>query len=79
MLLFLHQVYDQMKARFTVDDYSHYIFTPRDLTKWVMGLLRSGMQYIFFSIYFGRFDSMALYQKKPYHGRHQTIFILGTF
>ncbi len=63
MLLFLHQVYDQMKARFTVDDYSHYIFTPRDLTKWVMGLLRSGMQYSSFSIYFGHF---FIFWEKPY-------------
>ena len=29
-----------MRQKFTVDDYSHYLFTPRDLTKWVMGLLR---------------------------------------
>ena len=29
-----------MKAKFTVDDYGHYLFTPRDLTKWVMSLLR---------------------------------------
>ena len=34
------QVYEQLKARFTVDDYSHYLFTPRDLTHWVLGLLR---------------------------------------
>ncbi len=34
------QVYDQLRAQFTVDDYGHYLFTPRDLTKWVMGLLR---------------------------------------
>ena len=30
----------QLRAHFTVDDYSHYLFTPRDLTKWVMSLLR---------------------------------------
>ena len=23
-----------------MDDYGHYLFTPRDLTKWVMSLLR---------------------------------------
>ena len=34
------QVYEQLKAKFTVDDYSHYLFTPRDLTNWVLGLLR---------------------------------------
>ena len=33
-------VYEQLKTRFTVDDYSHYLFTPRDLTHWVLGLLR---------------------------------------
>ncbi|XP_041357041.1 cytoplasmic dynein 2 heavy chain 1-like isoform X2 [Gigantopelta aegis] len=32
--------YEQMRQRFTIDDYSHYLFTPRDLTKWVMSLLR---------------------------------------
>lgn len=30
----------QTRAKFTVDDYSHYLFTPRDLTNWVLGLLR---------------------------------------
>lgn len=34
------QVYDQVRQKFTVDDYSHYLFTPRDLTKWVLGFLR---------------------------------------
>ena len=34
------QVYEQVKQTFTVDDYGHYVFTPRDLTRWVMGLLR---------------------------------------
>ncbi|KAK7096855.1 hypothetical protein V1264_003902 [Littorina saxatilis] len=34
------QFYEQMRAHFTVDDYSHYLFTPRDLTQWVMSLLR---------------------------------------
>lgn len=30
----------QLRAHFSVDDYSHYLFTPRDLTKWAMSLLR---------------------------------------
>lgn len=30
----------QVKSKFTVDDYPHYIFTPRDLTEWILGLLR---------------------------------------
>jgi dynein heavy chain 2 len=34
------QVYEQIRAKFTVDDYGHYLFTPRDLTKWVLSLLR---------------------------------------
>ena len=33
-------VYEQTKLKFLVDDYSHYLYTPRDLTKWVLGLLR---------------------------------------
>ena len=33
-------VYEQIKAKFTVDDHRHYLFTPRDLTSWVQGLLR---------------------------------------
>ncbi|KAM7436007.1 Cytoplasmic dynein 2 heavy chain 1 [Porites harrisoni] len=33
-------VYEQVRAKFTVDDYSHYLFTPRDLTNWILGLLR---------------------------------------
>ncbi|KAI0210442.1 Cytoplasmic dynein 2 heavy chain 1 [Lamellibrachia satsuma] len=34
------QVYNQLRAEFSVDDYSHYLFTPRDLTRWVLSLLR---------------------------------------
>lgn len=30
----------QVRDAFSVDDYSHYLFTPRDLTQWVLGLLR---------------------------------------
>ena len=36
----LVDLYDQIKSRFSVDDYRHYLFTPRDLTKLVTGLLR---------------------------------------
>ncbi|XP_041920571.1 cytoplasmic dynein 2 heavy chain 1 [Alosa sapidissima] len=36
----LVQVYEQVKAKFTVDDYSHYLFTPCILTQWVLSLLR---------------------------------------
>jgi len=34
------QLYEQIRAKFTVDQYSHYQFTPRDLTAWVVSLLR---------------------------------------
>lgn len=30
----------QVKAKFTVDDHSHYLFTPCVLTEWVLSLLR---------------------------------------
>ncbi|XP_028817493.1 cytoplasmic dynein 2 heavy chain 1 isoform X3 [Denticeps clupeoides] len=36
----LVQVYEQVKAKFTVDDYSHYLFTPCVLTQWVLSILR---------------------------------------
>mgnify|MGYP007091650622 CR=1 FL=1 len=29
-----------MRSKFTVDDYSHYLFTPRDLTNWALSFLR---------------------------------------
>jgi len=32
--------YDQVRASFSVDDRRHYLFTPRDLTSWVLGLMR---------------------------------------
>lgn len=34
------QMYEQLKEAFSVDDYGHYLFTPRDLTQWVLSLLR---------------------------------------
>ncbi|KAK3531386.1 hypothetical protein QTP70_018186, partial [Hemibagrus guttatus] len=36
----LVQIYEQVKAKFTVDDHSHYLFTPCVLTQWVLNLLR---------------------------------------
>jgi len=30
----------QIRNTFTTDDQSHYLFTPRDLTQWVIGLLQ---------------------------------------
>ncbi|KAF7666054.1 hypothetical protein LDENG_00118150 [Lucifuga dentata] len=36
----LVQLYEQAKAKFTVDDHSHYLFTPCILTEWVLSLLR---------------------------------------
>lgn len=34
------KLYEEVKGTFTVDDYSHYLFTPRDLTAWINALLR---------------------------------------
>lgn len=33
-------IYQQLKQTFSVDDQSHYLFTPRDLTEWCLGLIR---------------------------------------
>jgi dynein heavy chain 2 len=33
-------VYGQLRDRFSRDDYSHYLFSPRHLTEWALGLLR---------------------------------------
>ncbi|EFC42807.1 cytoplasmic dynein [Naegleria gruberi] len=32
-------LYDSVSKKFTVDEYAHYQFTPRDLTRWILGLL----------------------------------------
>ncbi|KAM4699205.1 cytoplasmic dynein 2 heavy chain 1 [Discoglossus pictus] len=34
------QVYEQVRAKFSVDDHSHYLFTPCILTQWILGLFR---------------------------------------
>ena len=34
----------QVRAKFTVDDYSHYFFTPCILTQWVLGLFRYDLE-----------------------------------
>ncbi len=33
-------VFQQVKKSFSVDDHSHYLFTPRQLTEWTLGLSR---------------------------------------
>ncbi|KAF4324411.1 hypothetical protein G195_002224 [Phytophthora kernoviae 00238/432] len=39
------EVYDTVKTKFTVDDQRHYLFTPRDLTKWVFSLVRYDLEH----------------------------------
>ncbi|XP_073414467.1 cytoplasmic dynein 2 heavy chain 1 isoform X2 [Dendrobates tinctorius] len=34
------QVYEQVRMKFSVDDHSHYLFTPCILTQWIFGLFR---------------------------------------
>ncbi|XP_073518216.1 cytoplasmic dynein 2 heavy chain 1 isoform X2 [Phyllobates terribilis] len=34
------QVYEQVRMKFSVDDHSHYLFTPCILTQWILGLFR---------------------------------------
>ena len=34
------ELYEQVTGKFSVDDHRHYLFTPRDLTAWVQGLMR---------------------------------------
>lgn len=36
----LVNVYEQVRSKFSIDDYGHYLFTPRDLTRWATGLMR---------------------------------------
>ncbi|CAK4090165.1 unnamed protein product [Aphanomyces euteiches] len=34
------ELYESIRSKFSVDDHRHYLFTPRDLTRWTFGLLR---------------------------------------
>lgn len=34
------RVYNEVRKTFTPVTHSHYLFTPRDLTKWTLGLMR---------------------------------------
>ncbi|CAD5120552.1 DgyrCDS9119 [Dimorphilus gyrociliatus] len=38
------ELYEKLKSTFSVDDYSHYSFTPRHLTAWLQGLHRYNLQ-----------------------------------
>ena len=37
-------IFQQAKTAFSVDDNNHYLFTPRDLTRWSVGMLRYKME-----------------------------------
>ena len=37
---YITSLHSQVRKHFTADVHSHYVFTPRDLTQWVLGLLR---------------------------------------
>ena len=40
LILFSSKYILELKQSFSVDDNSHYVFTPRDLTKWTLSLVR---------------------------------------
>eukprot|EP00659_Diplonema_papillatum_P018826 gene18826-29059_t len=37
-------VYEEVKRKWTVDDSSHYVFNPRDITAWILNLLRYDLE-----------------------------------
>ena len=34
------ELFTTVKAKFAIDDYKHYLFTPRDVTQWALSLVR---------------------------------------
>lgn len=34
------ETYSQVRQKFSVDEHRHYLFTPRDVTNWIFGLMR---------------------------------------
>ncbi|OMJ92391.1 hypothetical protein SteCoe_4833 [Stentor coeruleus] len=34
------EMFTAVRSKFVIDDYKHYLFTPRDITQWVVSLLR---------------------------------------
>lgn len=41
----LVDVYDAVRSKFNVDEQRHYLITPRDLTKWVLALVRYDLEH----------------------------------
>ena len=37
---FMVETYDSIKQKFSVDEYRHYLITPRELTTWAFNLMR---------------------------------------
>ena len=37
---FIIELYSQVRQKFSIDDHSHYLFTPRDITGLVFNVLR---------------------------------------
>ncbi|UJR10563.1 hypothetical protein I4U23_014763 [Adineta vaga] len=40
LALSMIHVYNELRSKFSQDEHSHYLFTPRDLTRWCLSLLR---------------------------------------
>ncbi|CAF2056597.1 unnamed protein product [Rotaria magnacalcarata] len=40
LALSMIHIYNELRSRFSQDSHSHYLFTPRDLTRWCLSLLR---------------------------------------
>jgi len=40
LALSMIHVYDELRTKFNQDEHSHYLFTPRDLTRWCLSFLR---------------------------------------
>ena len=42
----LVDLFEQIVARFSVDEYRHYIFTPRDLTQWGIDVVAISLRHV---------------------------------
>ena len=59
-------IYANMKKSFPVDQKSHYIFTPKHLSDWCLGLVRYMIQVSRSDIFHGFFKSKIREEKKKY-------------
>ncbi|RCN33590.1 hypothetical protein ANCCAN_20569 [Ancylostoma caninum] len=68
------RLYEEIRSNFRPADRGHYIFTPRDLTKWTLGIMRHELSDELKVVEAVAFESKRIFKDRLAHEDHVLKF-----